>query len=84
MAVNANDEYFMAVVDLLQTREAIEKAIEELKTRLPGAAVSHCRFALSKIGDAMEKIYRDKPAPDRFCSCGCGRVATIAAYEGCS
>lgn len=58
--MTADDEHFMAVVDLLHTRDAIDKAIEELKTKLPAAAVSHCRFALGKIGDAMEKIYRDK------------------------
>jgi hypothetical protein len=60
VAVNAGEKHFMAVVDLLHTRDAINKAIEELETKLPGSAVSHCRFALGKIGDAMEKIYRDK------------------------
>ena len=84
--MKAGEKHFMAVVDLLNVRDAIDKAIEELKTNLPGSAVSHCRFALGKIGDAIEKIYRDgKTIPVHvLCACGCGREATIAGYEGCT
>ncbi len=58
--MKAGEKNFMAVVDLLHAKESIEKAIEELKTKLELGAVHHMRFSMHKIADAMEKVYRDK------------------------
>ena len=56
--MKAGDKHFMATVDLLHARDAIEKAMDELENKLEIGAAAHMRFAMHKLADAMEKVYR--------------------------
>lgn len=56
--MKAGDKNFMAAVDLLQAKESIEKAYNELEDTLNLGAVQHIRFAIHKLSDALEEIYR--------------------------
>lgn len=48
----------MARVDLLRAKDAVEKAVQQLKEGLEINAASQMRFAIHMISDAMEKVVR--------------------------
>lgn len=54
----ANDRHRMAQVNVLQAIEALQRIDRELNEKLELQAIQHMRYAVHKVTDAMEAVFR--------------------------
>jgi hypothetical protein len=57
--IGIKDPYFMASVELLNCRQALNSAIEHLENNHPTLAAASMRMVLQYTGNALEEFTKD-------------------------